>query len=314
MIIYKATNLINGKIYIGQTTQTLEKRKKQHKNSIKYAKSKCRVFARALKKYGVENFSWSIVDIANSIEELNAKESYWIQKLDTIVDHGKGYNLNTGGSNPNHSEETKRLIGEAQLGKKNHMYGITGKNNHTSKKVINIATNMIYDSATICSEKENIDISKICAVCRGERATTNNKVFRYLDEKNNIIEPSNHVIAKSKSVINMTTNEIFNSMTEVGRKYNKSPCNLGHSLALGNGICWWNNNLWRYQYLEKYKIPKKRSARLGSKKVLNITTGVTYDSITLAGASINKNYRNLATALRKGNGEAKWNGYEWKLL
>ena len=64
MIIYEALNIINNKRYIGQTVQTLNKRKQQHINSIKYNNSKCIAFVRAMKKYGVENFKWRIVDDA----------------------------------------------------------------------------------------------------------------------------------------------------------------------------------------------------------------------------------------------------------
>ena len=68
MIIYKITNLINGKVYIGQTTRTLEERMNEH-----YRKSDI-VVDKAIQKYGRENFSTEVVDDADSIEELNEKE------------------------------------------------------------------------------------------------------------------------------------------------------------------------------------------------------------------------------------------------
>ena len=56
MIIYKSTNKITGKIYIGQTTHTLDKRIKGHINESK--KDKNRPFLLSINKYGVDNFTF----------------------------------------------------------------------------------------------------------------------------------------------------------------------------------------------------------------------------------------------------------------
>lgn len=93
MIIYKVTNLINGKIYIGKTTQKINIRRNQHKYSALKTNSKS-VFHKAIRKYGWDKFEWSVIDKADSEEELNNKESYWIRYYDTYL---KGYNLTYGG-------------------------------------------------------------------------------------------------------------------------------------------------------------------------------------------------------------------------
>ena len=79
MIIYEARNKINGKRYIGQTIHTLEERKRGHISSMC-----CSYFRRALDKYGVDSFEWNIIDTAETRDELNRKESYWIEFYDTI--------------------------------------------------------------------------------------------------------------------------------------------------------------------------------------------------------------------------------------
>jgi len=59
-IIYKVTNLINNKIYIGQTTGSLEKRKIKH---ISCAKLNSNIyFHKALNKYGIGSFDWEILE------------------------------------------------------------------------------------------------------------------------------------------------------------------------------------------------------------------------------------------------------------
>lgn len=188
MIIYEALNIINNKRYIGQTVQTLHKRKLQHINSIKYKNSKCVAFVRAMEKYGVENFKWRIVDDAETLEELDKKESYWIEYYDT-TNPNKGYNLKGGGHNPYLTEEVKKKIGDAQRGELNHMYGKTDKNNKTSKPVLCITTGKQYESACSCAKSmPGFDFSKICAVCRGDRYTYKKHIFRYLDSNGDIID------------------------------------------------------------------------------------------------------------------------------
>lgn len=56
MIIYKVTNIINNKIYIGQTIHSLNIRKSQHERSHEYGYKTA--FSNAIKKYGKENFIW----------------------------------------------------------------------------------------------------------------------------------------------------------------------------------------------------------------------------------------------------------------
>ena len=112
MIIYKATNLINNKTYIGQTVLDLNTRRRQHENSYKY--KSCYAFSRAIKKYGKENFKWEVIDTATTIEELNEKESYYIEFYKSLTSQN-GYNLKGGGDNSFLTEEVKQKISKAQL-------------------------------------------------------------------------------------------------------------------------------------------------------------------------------------------------------
>lgn len=94
-IIYKATNMIDGKVYIGLTTKTLELRKSQHLLATKYEESKSKYFYSAINKHKQENFSWEIIDKSDNIDELNKKEVYWIKYYNSYGEGG--YNLTRGG-------------------------------------------------------------------------------------------------------------------------------------------------------------------------------------------------------------------------
>lgn len=121
--IYKYTNLINNKIYIGQTKTTLEQRAL---NGINYKGST--YFYNAIQKYGWDNFEPQILkDDIETVEEANVWEDYFITLYDSI-NPDIGYNLNRGGNNKNTSDRTKKIISEKAKQRykdktKNPMYG-----------------------------------------------------------------------------------------------------------------------------------------------------------------------------------------------
>lgn len=95
-VIYKVTNLINKKVYIGQTID-LEQRKRNHKSESYNQKSsgyKC-AFHSAIRKYGWDNFVWEILEeITDDLDEMNARERYYIALFNSYY---KGYNETFGG-------------------------------------------------------------------------------------------------------------------------------------------------------------------------------------------------------------------------
>ncbi len=106
MLIYKVTSP-SGKYYIGQTTRTLEERKKQHHTLAN--RDNTLPFYRAIRKHN-DNLIWEIIDTASTIEELNEKEVYWIAKYDTC--HGAGYNCTEGGGSNIPNAETRKKLSE----------------------------------------------------------------------------------------------------------------------------------------------------------------------------------------------------------
>lgn len=86
--IYKIENLINGKIYIGQSID-IQRRFQEHKRD----NDNCRIH-QALRKYGIKNFSFEIVEECE-LSQLDEKEKYWIKYFDSFHN---GYNATTGGN------------------------------------------------------------------------------------------------------------------------------------------------------------------------------------------------------------------------
>jgi len=136
-IIYKVTNQVNGKVYIGQTAQSLRERKAQHLNYAKRGDGF--YFHRAINKYGTSGFTWTRVSLCSSKAEADRKEIALIALLRTKVPDG--YNLTDGGEGvlglicseetrakkskalKGHkpSEETKAKLSEAKMGNTNSL-------------------------------------------------------------------------------------------------------------------------------------------------------------------------------------------------
>lgn len=126
-VVYMYTNKINGKRYVGQTKQGVEKR--AGKNGVGY---KDQVFGKAIKKYGWENFDLKIMKEGLTKEDADFWE--WFYIMASRSDLNNGYNCTTGGEGvPGRktSEETKRKISEANKGRKwseDAKAGISGVN------------------------------------------------------------------------------------------------------------------------------------------------------------------------------------------
>lgn len=115
MFVYRVTNTINGKKYIGITIKSIAHRWRQHINGAGKANY---VFARAIKKHGPKNFSVEEVARASSIEDLYELEKQFIQLEKTHVTLGKGYNTTLGGGGSHglqHSAVARALVSAAQI-------------------------------------------------------------------------------------------------------------------------------------------------------------------------------------------------------
>lgn len=115
--IYTITNKLNGKQYVGQTTQPIEKRWAQH---VTYAsiggKKECSALWNAIRKYGPDAFDVEVIATCDTQEELDRVEVLEIKARNTLSPGG--YNLQTGGGNGKPSAEVRAKMSAAQKGKK----------------------------------------------------------------------------------------------------------------------------------------------------------------------------------------------------
>jgi group I intron endonuclease len=123
--IYKITNTINNKVYIGQSIDIERRWKKESKlNGInQHLRS-------SFQKYGIENFKFEVLVECEDVD-LDRLEIYWIDFYNS-TDRTCGYNKNSGGSNGIPNEETRKKQSDAHKGKPS--YNLGKKASEESKK------------------------------------------------------------------------------------------------------------------------------------------------------------------------------------
>lgn len=113
--IYKITNMINGKIYIGQSVDFKQRWRQHKKESLKELPSM--IINQAMKKHGIDNFIFevisSIIPIKNEIEYCKIAdelEEQFIKEYQSHISLRKGYNVSRGGMTSPKSEEWKQYM------------------------------------------------------------------------------------------------------------------------------------------------------------------------------------------------------------
>ena len=184
LCIYKITNIINGKVYIGQAIRSVQSRFRRHvSDALNHIIDTH--FARAINKYGEKNFIWEIIDTASTQEELNQKEKYWIEFYDACH---KGYNTASGGfssggntyANLSNLDEVRKKLSLSKMG---------GKNPHSRKIIM---TDIVENSITIFPSMAEatkflslVSHMPVSRRCRGKIKSPldNRYLFEYCDDE-----------------------------------------------------------------------------------------------------------------------------------
>lgn len=140
--VYTLHNIINNKIYIGKAKDP-QKRLNKHIRVASGKRKKEKFYIhRAISKYGIDSFTFSIIQTLNSENDANIAERYWI-KFFNSNNNEYGYNQTEGGEGVSGrivSEETRQKIREKTIGRKHTqetLLNISGENNHKSKLTFN---------------------------------------------------------------------------------------------------------------------------------------------------------------------------------
>lgn len=202
--IYKVKNIINNKVYIGQSIQDFNIKINQIKNKAKNGRKQ--IFFESIRKYGFKNFKFKIIKECDNTK-LDFYEDFYIKKYDSI---NNGYNMQSGGKNGyKRPEASKRMIennpmkdpfiakGVAEKRKRNGT-DVTGKN--IEEYYYNIETAKRVKKATSKRMKENNPMKNPEAAQKAIDTKRKNGCLNNNAKKWLIIFPDN----SEKEIINLT--------------------------------------------------------------------------------------------------------------
>lgn len=258
--IYKITCLANNKVYIGQTTLSLEKRFKQHLLSG----SGCKKLKYAIGKYGKDNFIIEQIDKASSKEEADIKERSYIREYNSISDK-YGYNIIEGGSNLS-------VV--------------------TCKPVMCIETGEIYSSATEVNKLFGCKGSTLSMVCLGKKKMFKGYHWAYLDKNGKpILDNIDLTTTPRKTRIRcIETGKIYATQKEASVDIGCSASQLGNALVGKHNVKTAGGYHWEYVDKLNTKNDKSKNKNRKKIKVKCIETNECFNSISECAKSL-KVYR-----------------------
>lgn len=284
--IYKVTNIVNGKIYIG-CTNNIGARIRQH---ILASSSEDNEFHKEMKAYGITNFNWQIIDVCYEKNDAVSLEAKNIQKFNSISPNG--YNLSWGnGGMPT----TKPFV--------------CLKLDGTFVKRYEYLSQV---------KKDGFDIHSVKASLKSATRTSNNHMFMYEDEyeKNGAKKYRIAESANKKKIIQCDLNGNFireySSVTEAADCTGFIRSNISANLTLqsktSNGYIFVYKNDYPIKDLSIYKNTGKGIKTVQLNKDTNELINV-FDKISDAGKFIGKSYKNIQKVLNNDKRTAY--GYKW---
>lgn len=174
--IYKIENIVNGKVYIGQSVN-VHKRLEGHKYDLNNNKHKNKHLQNAWNKYGKDNFIFEIIDEAEEKYTLDMIECFWIEAYGGYKS-GSNYNYRSGGANGLQSQSSKDKISKATSGDNHWLHGKHLSQEHKNNVSIGVK---LFNQNNDCewkhrpnSKEQNEKISK---ALKGRKLSENQKQF-----------------------------------------------------------------------------------------------------------------------------------------
>lgn len=221
--VYKITNLINNKCYIGSSSR-VEKRWQQHKNDAFNINNNQYNYPlyQAFRKYKIENFKFEILknDFQNR-EEMENYEHLMIIYYNSLSPCGYNQTLNTQ-NKAIASENTKKYI--TSISQK---CALVDKN----ENILQIFKSY-HEAAEALGYDRDSRATSVRRVCKGEQGSLNGLIFRDLDENNKVIsKPIKSPHGRKKiiaiNVYDIKEKIIFNSITEAAKNLNTDRASIG---------------------------------------------------------------------------------------
>jgi group I intron endonuclease len=318
--IYKIQNLVNGKVYIGQSLNV--ERRWRTERSFSGVNPHLK---NSFKKYGMENFFFELIE---ETENLNEREIYWIDYYQSY-DPKKGYNKTLGGREEViYTEDARKRMSERNKGEGNPNFGNrwneeqraeaskrnTGKKysaetkkklsdmrrrgkHYQAKKVICLETGEIFDCIADATEK--FKISKIGDVCNGKRSSAGGYHFQFLENRIPLrpLQKKNKYYDIDKKVICANTGIVYDNAKDCSLKLGVP---IGDIRRVCRGQSATTRDLTFFFWEEGKEYIPREIKYFKSIPVLCIETGKHYDSLLKASKDMKLDMKQISKAAKNG--------------
>ncbi len=320
--IYKIVNLVNGRVYIGESYHCLQ-RKRQHLRELKKNRHSNSHLQRAWNKYGKENFKFIIIEICP--ENIRySRERYWIAKYQANI---TGYNQSSGGEGEvgvRYNEERSKKISKAMTGKK--FPKNSGGNSAQATIVYCLNDNKRFECIKDACDYYKISNASIIRSYQQHTTVYKNNFLVFLTDKEynqysdtqrqeiiqKAIEKRNKPNANSRAVICLNTREEFANANLACAKYGGDysylgKCCKGQVYSSGkdeNGVplVWMKKS----DYLKadkdfiQHRIDLALENSIKKIPVICVTTGKSFESIKEAGTYYDIPVDYIVKSINKG--------------
>lgn len=284
--IYKATNIINGKSYIGKTND-IKSRIWQHLR--RYEREDC-LFHREMEKYGDDNFSWDVLETTDTEEKAVELEKKYIQEYNTIKPFG--YNMNKGGVGGHNSRPVVCLEFDGTYVKR-------------------------YDSAGD-AKKDGFNDSDVLLCCKNKQSRCKDKMFMFEDEylENGAKTYQKPQFGKTKSIVQC--DEQGNMIAEYDSVNQASKSTGILRTRISSAISGLSKHAGGYIFVYKEEFPikdisvysvKKKGRKVAQVDIKTNEIIKVFDRIADAGRELNVNYKAIHKVVDKEDRTAY--GYKW---
>lgn len=207
-VVYKHTNTINGKAYVGQVSkptlliedpdQLVDIRWRQHCNAAKRKSSAA--FHRAIRKYGEAAFEHEVLEVCDSLENCLTRESYWIKYHKTTTDES-GYNMTTGGEGYYVTDEIRskmRARGKEIMSRPDVLAKLSKPIAQIDPDTHNVLA--IYSSARKASRITGVNHGNMCSAARNRsNQIIGGYLWKFIDKYSSIAPAGQQAIEKKDS-------------------------------------------------------------------------------------------------------------------
>jgi len=326
-IVYMATNVINGKRYIGATKHSLDHRRNHHLSAARRTTHGCRVFGSAIRKYGNAAFSWSILSTHETIDDMISAE---IEAIKVLCPE---YNMTAGGKGLIGLARTPEWTAKAAAsnrGKKRTPEQIAkikaANKSKNYKKIICLDDGLIHESILAAAAYYNISKKGISEACCGRGLSANGKYFAHYHDgfmdadrlaKLSVLQAKkanrcvNSAKVRSRPVICVTDGRWHASGRAAAKAYGVHASAIMYFCQTGGQ----SKSGLRFMYADQGKPVERqpiapevrmksiqalrKSTDSRKKKIRNLDDGIVYESVTAAGKALSRSSGDISATIQR---------------